>query len=157
MPTDNRLSRMLHVLIHMDHIGAPVTSETISRMLDTNPVVVRRTMGGLRTAGYLTSVKGHGGGWTLAKPLDEVTLRDIHLALGSPRVFAIGLADDDPRCRVERAVNGALKDAMSEAEQRLLARFGEVTIGALSRDVALFGGIEADANRQTPRRASADR
>jgi len=150
MPTDNRLSRMLHVLIHMDHIGAPVTSETISRMLDTNPVVVRRTMAGLKAAGYLSSVKGHGGGWTLARPLDEVTLRDIHLALGSPRVFAIGLADDDPRCLVERAVNGALKDAMSEAEQRLLARFGEVTIGALSRDVALFGGIQPDVSQQTP-------
>ena len=137
MPTDNRLSRMLHVLIHMDHMGGPVTSETISRMLDTNPVVVRRTMAGLRSAGYVTSVKGHGGGWTLATPLDELTLRDIHTALGSPRVFAIGLSDDDPRCLVEQAVNLALKDAMAEAEQRLLSRFGEVTIGALSRDVAV--------------------
>jgi len=137
MPTDNRLSRMLHVLIHMDHIGGPVTSETISRMLDTNPVVVRRTMGGLRSAGFLTSVKGHGGGWTLARPLDEVTLRDIHTALGSPRVFAIGLSDDNPQCLVEQAVNLALKDAMEEAEQSLLSRFGEVTIGALSRDVAI--------------------
>ena len=137
MPTDNRLSRMLHVLIHMDHMGGPVTSETISRMLDTNPVVVRRTMAGLRSAGYVTSVKGHGGGWTLARPLDELTLRDIHTALGSPRVFAIGLSDDDPRCLVEQAVNVALKDAMAEAEQRLLSRFGEVTIGALSRDVAV--------------------
>ena len=137
MPTDTRLSRMLHVLIHMDHMGGPVTSETISRMLDTNPVVVRRTMAGLRSAGYVTSVKGHGGGWTLATPLDELTLRDIHTALGSPRVFAIGLSDDDPRCLVEQAVNVALKDAMAEAEQRLLSRFGEVTIGALSRDVAV--------------------
>ena len=136
MPTDSRLSRMLHVLIHMDHIGAPVTSETISRMLDTNPVVVRRPMSGLKAAGYLTSVKGHGGGWALARSLDEVTLRDIHSALGSPRVFAIGLADDNPQCLVERAVNEALKDVMAEAEQRLLTRFGEVSIGALSRDVA---------------------
>lgn len=137
MPTDNRLSRMLHVLIHMDQIGAPVTSDTISRMLGTNPVVVRRTMAGLRAAGYLTSVKGHGGGWTLARPLDEVTLRDIHKALGSPRLFAIGLAEDDPKCLVERAVNVALQDVMAEAEHRLLTRFGEVTIAALSRDVAV--------------------
>lgn len=136
MPTDNRLSRMLHVLIHMDHIGGPVTSDTISRMLDTNPVVVRRTMAGLRAAGYLTSVKGHGGGWTLARPLDEVTLRDIHDALGAPRIFAIGLADDNPLCLIEQAANHALKDALDDAEQRLLKRFGEVTIGELSRHVA---------------------
>jgi len=135
MPSDNRLSRMLHVLIHMDKLAAPVTSETISRMLDTNPVVVRRTMGGLRAAGYLTSVKGHGGGWTLAKPLDQVTLRDVHEALGSPKLLAIGLADDTPACLVERAVNTALKEVMIEAEQRLLQRFGEVTLGTLSRDV----------------------
>lgn len=136
MPTDNRLSRMLHVLIHMDHIGEPVTSETISRMLVTNPVVVRRIMAGLRTAGYLTSTKGHGGGWTLARPLDEVTLRDVHDALGAPRVFSIGLADDNPRCLIEQAANHALKDALDDAEQRLLKRFGEVTIGELSRHVA---------------------
>ena len=137
MPIDTRLSRMLHVLIHMDQIGRPVTSEIIGRMLETNPVVVRRTMAGLKTAGFLTSVKGHGGGWALARSLDAVTLRDIHQALGSPKVFAIGLADDNPRCLVEQAVNAALKDVMADAEQRLLTRFGEVTIGALSRAIAL--------------------
>lgn len=137
MPVDNRLSRMLHVLIHMDQIRDPLTSEAISRMLDTNPVFVRRTMAGLRSAGYVTSLKGHGGGWTLAKSLDEVTLRDIHAALGSPRLFAVGLSDDNPRCLVEQAVNTALKDVMAEAEQRLLSRFGEVTIGALSLDFAV--------------------
>jgi len=136
MPTDSRLSRMLHVLIHMDHMEGPVTSDTIAKMLQTNPVVARRTMSGLRAAGYLASVKGHGGGWTLSKPLDEVTLRDIHVALGSPKVFAIGLADDNPRCLVEQAVNAAMQEAMREAEQRLLKRFGEVTIGELSRTVA---------------------
>jgi len=148
MPTDTRLSRMLHVLIHMDQIGRPVTSDTIGKMLGANPVVVRRTMAGLRTAGYLTSEKGHGGGWALARPLDEITLRDIHMALGSPKVFAIGLADDDPQCLVERAVNIALEEAMAEAERRLLARFSEVTIGSLSRHVAgdLAGGSSASPN-----------
>lgn len=137
MPADTRLSRMLHVLIHMDHIGAPVTSETISRMISTNPVVVRRTMAGLKAAGYVTSGKGHGGGWALARSLDQVTLRDIHNALGRPRLFAIGLADDDPRCRIEQAVNAAMEDAMTDAERRLLDRFGEVTVGSLAREVAL--------------------
>jgi DNA-binding IscR family transcriptional regulator len=153
MPTDNRLSRMLHVLIHMDQIGAPLTSDTISRMLHTNPVVVRRTMARLQAAGYLTSAKGHGGGWTLARPLNEVTLRDIHAALGNPRVFAIGLSEDDPRCLVERAVHLALEDVMVEAEQRLLARLGEVTIGALSQEVAASRKVH-DPLRPLPGAAS---
>lgn len=134
MPSDSRLSRMLHVLIHMDRHDGPVTSETIARMLRTNPVVVRRTMAGLKTAGYLDSVKGHGGGWTLTRPLDQITLRDIHEALGSPDVFNIGIAKDDPRCLVEQAVNAALAEAMAEAERRLLARFGEVTLAAIAAE-----------------------
>lgn len=134
MRADSRLSRMLHVLIHMDRHEGPVTSELIARMLNTNPVVVRRTMAGLREQGYLVSEKGHGGGWALARPLDEISLRDIYAALGEPTVFAIGVADDDPKCLVEQAVNAAVGEALREAEERLLARFGEITIGELARD-----------------------
>ncbi len=48
MRNDTRLSRMLHVLIHMDRHEARATSETIAQMLGTNPVVVRRTLGLLK-------------------------------------------------------------------------------------------------------------
>ncbi|MBU2412232.1 MAG: Rrf2 family transcriptional regulator, partial [Gammaproteobacteria bacterium] len=81
MRKDSRLSRMLHVLIHMNQLDAPATSEKIASMLNTNPVVVRRTMAGLRDKGYVTSVKGHGGGWSLAMALSDITLLDIHNAL----------------------------------------------------------------------------
>ncbi|MFP8913766.1 transcriptional regulator, partial [Pseudomonas aeruginosa] len=43
MRNDTRLSRMLHVLIHMARHEGPATSEAIAQMLGTNPVVVRRT------------------------------------------------------------------------------------------------------------------
>lgn len=135
MPTDNRLSRMLHVLIHMDRHGGPLTSETLSAMLGTNPVVVRRTMAGLKTAGYVSSEKGHGGGWTLARPLDRITLLDIHEALGGPKLFAIGLADDNPACLIERAVNAAMTEALTDAERRLRARLAEVTVASVAPDI----------------------
>lgn len=134
MRTDSRLSRMLHVLIHMDRQTGPATSELIAQMLNTHPVVVRRTMAGLRDRGYVASEKGHGGGWALSRPLDEMTLRDVYEAIGEPALFAIGTAADAPDCLVEQAVNAAVGEALREAEQRLLARFGEITIGALARD-----------------------
>ena len=59
---DTRLSRILHVLIHMDQHEAPLTSEKIAIMLNTNPTVVRLTLAGLREAGYVNSEKGHNGG-----------------------------------------------------------------------------------------------
>jgi len=69
MPRDLRISRMLHVLIHMDRHLTLATSEQIADMISTNPVVVRRIMAGLRDKGIVTSEKGHGGGWRLARPL----------------------------------------------------------------------------------------
>lgn len=134
MRIDSRLSRMLHALIHMDHLPGAATSETLAGMLNTNPVVVRRTMAGLRTHGLVTSEKGHGGGWALARPLAEISLLDIYRALGDPPLFAIGLADDDPRCPIERAVNVALSDALAEAQSKLLERFAAVTLADLARD-----------------------
>jgi len=62
MRQDNRLSCVLHVLLHMAEAGGPMTSEVLARVLNTNPVVVRRLMGGLREHGYVHSEKGHGGG-----------------------------------------------------------------------------------------------
>ncbi|WP_413662344.1 Rrf2 family transcriptional regulator [Microbulbifer sp. CNSA002] len=131
MRKDSRLSRALHVLIHLNMTDKPVTSDKMAAMLLTNPVVARRTMALLRDQGYVRSSKGHNGGWSLAKSLDEITLLDIHKALGDSSVFTIGLTDEHTNCIIEHAVNAALKDAMDEAESILLARFGEITLDQL--------------------------
>ncbi|HSX63008.1 MAG TPA: Rrf2 family transcriptional regulator [Tahibacter sp.] len=136
MKRDSRLSRMLHVLVHMERHEGSATSEAIAKMLGTNPVVVRRTMAGLREHGYVTSVKGPGGGWTLARPLDAISLGDIHRALDSPPIFALAAAVDHAGCLVEQAVNATLKAAFDEAERTLLARLDGVSLGDIARDHA---------------------
>lgn len=128
---------MLHVLLHMGRQKRPFTSGQIARMLDTNPVVVRRTMAGLRNAGYVRSEKGHGGGWSLARSLDDITLLDIYKAVGGVRIFAIGNRHEDPPCAVERAVNAALEDALREAESMLLEKLRTVVLADLARDLVL--------------------
>jgi len=125
---------MLHVLIHMARHDLPTTSETLAQMLRTNPVVVRRTMALLKEHGYVRSEKGHRGGWTLAKALAEITLLDVHLALGSSSIFAIGLSTDHPECLVEQAVNTVLQETFDAAQALLLERLGNVTLQQLADD-----------------------
>ncbi|AZE49643.1 Rrf2 family transcriptional regulator, group III [Pseudomonas chlororaphis] len=134
MRNDTRLSRMLHVLIHMDRHDSPATSETIAQMLGTNPVVVRRTMALLKEQGYVRSEKGHRGGWTLARALSDMTLLDIHQALGSSSIFAIGLSTDHPQCLVEQAVNSALSEVFDAAQALLVERLGKITLAQLAED-----------------------
>lgn len=134
MRRDSRLSGVLHVLLHMAEQDGPVTSEVLARAMDTNAVVLRRIMAGLREQGFVRSEKGHGGGWTIARPLETVSLRDIYDALGHPSLFAMGNRTEAPGCLVEQAVNAALDRSFEEAEALLLARFGEVTLAMLSAD-----------------------
>lgn len=134
MKRDSRPSGVLHVLLHMAEREGPVTSEVLAKAMCTNPVVIRRIMAGLREQGHVRSDKGHGGGWTLACDLSTVTLRDVDDALGAPSLLAIGHRTESPGCLVEEAVNAALDDAFRDAEARLLARLGEVTLAALGAD-----------------------
>ena len=105
MKRDSRLSGVLHVLLHMAEQSGPQTSETLARAMDTNPVVIRRVMAGLREQGFVHSEKGHGGGWTIVCDLETVTLRNIYEALGRPEILAMGNRTDAPGCLVEQAVN----------------------------------------------------
>lgn len=134
MPRDSRMSRMLHVLIHMDRRVERATSEEISKMLGTNPVVVRRMMSGLRDRGYVTSEKGHGGGWELACGLDAITLLDVYRAIGEPPLFSIGPHADHAECLVEQAVDARMEETLGEAEALLLERFGTIAVADLADD-----------------------
>jgi len=60
MSRDSRLSGVLHILLHMAERQGPVTSEALAKIMQTNPVVIRRTLAGLRERGYVRSEKGHG-------------------------------------------------------------------------------------------------
>lgn len=135
MKYNGRLSGVLHVLLHMAEQSGPLTSEVLAKAMDTNPVVIRRIMAGLRKQGYVRSEKGHGGGWTLTCDLSAVTLRDVYTALGCPALLAIGNRTLSPDCLVEEAVNAALDQAFCDAEALLLARFGDVTLAMLRADV----------------------
>jgi len=132
MRTDTRLARMLHVLVHMHLLGGRETSETIALMLNTNPVVVRRTMAGLREHGIVQSEGGSRGGWTLAKTPEKVTGRDVLCALSDQSIFAIGLSTDHPKCPVETAVNAVLSNALQRAQDQLLDDLGNMTLADLA-------------------------
>lgn len=132
MNADTRLSLALHALLHMAGRVAPVTSEELGRCMRANPVVVRRTMAGLRERGLVRAERGRGGGWSIGRDPAAITLGDVHAALGHPPLLAIGLRSRLPECLVEQAVNGALEGAVAEAEALLVDRLRSVTLARLA-------------------------
>lgn len=153
MNRDTRLSDVLHVLLHMDETGEPLTSEVLARSMGTNPAVFRRTMAGLREAGLVRSGKGHGGGWQLARPLSQITLLAVYEALGRPNLFAIGNRSHHPDCLVEKNVNAVLAGTMAEATALFDKRFGEITLDKIAPRLPMSASVHAKASGNGRRRS----
>jgi DNA-binding IscR family transcriptional regulator len=134
MKTDGRLARMLHVLVHMGLLGGRETSERIAQMLNTNPVVVRRTLGALREHGIVESEGGRGGGWKLTRSLDQITVLDVQRALTEGPVLVAPISRDHPTCPVERASNSVLEEAHAAAETQLIAKYAATTLAQIAND-----------------------
>lgn len=145
MKRDSRLSDVLHVLLHMAEFQDSLTSQALAKAMRTHPVVIRRTMAGLREQGYVRSERGHGGGWRLSCDLSQVTLRDIYVALGEPCVLALGHRAASPDCLVEQTVNARVGEAMTAAEAVFLRHIRDITLADLSDDfhqrLVRYGGL----------------
>lgn len=152
MKHNSQFSDVLHVLLHLAEAQAPLTSEVLAQTMDTNPVVLRRLMAGLRDAGMVSSGKGHGGGWLIAPGWGETTLRDIHRALGAPALVSLGFREDHPECLVAQVVNSSLRSAMQQAEASLLAQLGGITLAQLSAQIGASLRAHRLAKTSTPHR-----
>ena len=134
MKRDSRLSITLHALVHMAESPCALTSEQLAAQAGCNPVVIRRTLAGLRRARLVRSEKGHGGGWSLVRSVERITLGDVYDALGTPTIFAMGDRTESPGCLVEQAVNRAMREAFGEAESLLVSRLRAVSIAEVLAD-----------------------
>jgi DNA-binding IscR family transcriptional regulator len=138
MPRSSRFSVALHVLAHLVEVPAPQTSEHLAACVGTNPVVVRRTLAGLRAAGLVASSRGAGGGWVLARDAAAITLRDVYAALGERLLHGIDVAGPGAQgagCRIQRAVAGTLDGFLDDAEALLAARLRRITLASLAARV----------------------
>ena len=103
MPRSTRFAVAVHALTHLVDAPEPLTSEQLADCIGTNPVVVRRTLAGLREAGVVTSARGTGGGWALAHDPADISLRDVYAALGERLLQGIDVTGPAARDHVAMA------------------------------------------------------
>ena len=91
----------------------------------------QKLMGKLAGAGLLTSVRGAGGGFTLARPVGEISLADIVESVEGPIAMTMcadgGISDCalDAHCRVKPhmgVVGDAVRGALGAVSLQELAR-----------------------------------
>ncbi len=89
MAANSRLTIATHALAWLalaQRRGQEVlTSEQVAASVNTNPVIIRRSLGDLRRAGLVEVRHGAGAGWSLARGPEEITLLEVHDAVGAQR------------------------------------------------------------------------
>ena len=146
MKINNSFSATLHILLHLEQMDKPLTSEQMAAFIDGNPAFIRKLLAGLREQKIVSSSKGHHGGWTLSRPASQVTLYDIYTALGSPVLFALGNRNENPRCLVEKGVNRVMSDTFAEAETLILERFKRLTLAEVGSEFIDYFNAQGQDN-----------
>lgn len=155
MKRNGKLFVALHALVHLDrHGGTPMTSEAIAGCLSTNPVVIRRTLGELRQGGILESTRGHGGGWTLARPAGSITIRDVCTALGESIVAVMEADPAHPSCAIVGSLTESIGGVLAEVRSLLDERLGRITLADLSADVSNRAALSGYVFQEVPRHGS---
>ena len=152
MSTNSRMSLAVHVLtwIAFDRRGTDKevgTSQRIATSVNTNPVVIRRSLIELRAGGLVESSRNRG--WTLTRDPSKITLLDVYNAVGGGEIFGMHTSPPDAECYVGFGIQPVLSRIYSHATTALCESLAQTTIADVLRDtMAEFEtGVGAQVNR----------
>lgn len=133
----SRVAVAVHVLAYMAwKRSEAVTSERIAASVNTNPVVVRRIVGALRNAGMVTVQPGVGGGATLAREPEEITLLDVYRAVeDGEELFSLHPSEPSRSCNIGGNIRDVLRPIFCSAHRAMESVLAGVTVADVGRQV----------------------
>jgi len=106
----------------------------LAESVKTNPVVIRRLVADLKSAGIIESVAGARGGFYLGRDIEAITLSDIYLAVRDKEFF--NKPKVNPDCLVSSNLGFLVDDVYSKAELSMKQTLDKVTIRELCHKLA---------------------
>ena len=123
MGTSTRFAVGVHLLTALAaNPGKVLRSEDVADSANTNPVVVRRLFSLMTSAGLIRARLGPGGGFELARPASDITLRDVFAALESGELFTEHRSPPSASCPVGAHILPVLREATAPAVDALEKR-----------------------------------
>jgi Rrf2 family protein len=115
-----------------------LTSDQVAASINTNPVIVRRSLGELRRAGLVEVRHGAGAGWRLARPPEQITLLSVYEAVESTPLFGMHRTEPNQECPVGRGIRPALSQVYDGVELAVRRELAATTIAeVLDRTLAV--------------------
>jgi Rrf2 family protein len=111
-----------------------LTSDQVAASVNTNPVIIRRCLGDLRRAGLVCVRHGAGAGWSLARAPEEITLLEVHDAVGPEPPFGLHHTEPNLECPVGKGIRPALSQVYGQVEQAMRRELAAVSVAGVLRE-----------------------
>lgn len=123
MQISSRFTIALHILTCIEEFknDYKITSDFLSSSINVNPVVIRRILQKLKSAGIITVARGNVGSMEINKELKDITFYDVYKAVDC--VDDEGLfhfhENPNPLCPVGRNIHNVLDKRLDAIQQAM--------------------------------------
>lgn len=116
-----------------------VTSDFLASSVEVNPVVIRRILLQLKTAGLVNVQRGTGGA-SIAKPLEDISFLDIYKAVECVEGGELFHFHENPNteCPVGRNIHNVLDEKLKRVQKAMERELESITLSDVVRDMDLY-------------------
>ena len=112
-----------------------ITSDFLAGSVNVNPVIIRKLLSQLKSAGLVNVQRGSGGA-SIAKPLEQITLLDVYQAvecIDNGELFHFH-EHANPECPVGRNIHRILDGKLQRVQQAMEGEMEKITLADVIRD-----------------------
>ncbi|MBS7563440.1 Rrf2 family transcriptional regulator [Mucilaginibacter sp. Bleaf8] len=85
--------------------GEQLSSDYIAGSINANAALIRKELSNLRKHNLVSSKEGKAGGYTLAKPAQQITMAQIYQAVKQDSILGEARNAPNPACAVGKNIN----------------------------------------------------
>lgn len=139
MQISSRFTLAIHTLMCVEIFKDEyhVTSEFIASSTNVNPVIIRRILSQLKSAGIIEVTRGNGGGTTMKKPLSEITFLDIYKAVECVEENTLFHFHEKPNeeCPVGKNIHNIMDDKLNRVQKAMEDELRSITLEEVKKDL----------------------
>lgn len=137
MQISSRFTMAIHMFTCIDTFSdQKMTSDFMAASIGTNPVIIRKLLQQLKSAGLLEVARGTGG-VTVTRPLSEITFLDVYRAVEcSPEEELFRFHENpNPNCQVGRNIHQVLDGKLKQVQLAMENELADIRISDVTKEM----------------------
>lgn len=141
MQISSRFTIAVHIFacIETFKVDSKITSDFLASSVNVNPVIIRKILSQLKNAGLVEVQRGSGGA-SIAKPLEEISFRDIYFAvecIDNGELFHFH-ENSNHDCPVGRNIHNILDSKLEQVQKALENELQKITLADVIKDTRYY-------------------